>query len=190
MSDKALEEIFADLFELVDDQIAEDLLQIIFRTSYLKHARHISPQVYRQCMRLALSEVFGTNVDRAELAKKAGLALAPATKLMDSDIYGQIREEIIQHSQDLENPQSWADTVALTALQDRAVKRQFRMALTSRNPNAVTKALDSIAERAAPVMRNSTPNVTIVIGQDDLDRELETQKMVSAAKLIEGEVVS
>lgn len=191
MSEKALDEIFQDLFDLVDDQIAEDLLQVIFRTSYLKHARYIPPAVYRRMMRLALTEVFGGFEDPKEISKKAGLAIKPSLVLMRSDTYRQIREELIRHGQDLESPQSWSDTVGVIALQDRAVKRQFRLALTSRNPLAVSKALDSIAERAAPAVRNNTPNVTIMIGQDDLDREAETQKMVKGTgKLLEGEVVS
>lgn len=178
-----LEAVFEQMFELIEEQLAEDMLQVVFRTSYLEFAGRLAPRAYMQLMRVALCDVFMNDPPAESIAGKIKIRADKIGRIRESYEYKEIRGQLITYYKELGNPQSWTDHIASKTVQDRAFKRQFRIALSSKNPNAVVKALDSIAERAAPAVRSQQPNVTIMIGSDDIEAEKQTVKMVGGSSV-------
>ncbi len=189
---KTDEDFLDPIFELLDDQIIEDLIQIVFRTSYLKYGRKMKPRQYALAMRVVLYDTFGGSEEMTDVELGLTLHLVPETiaKARKSELYPQLCEEVIGVYQDLQEPKGWMETLDQKVIQDRAVKRQLRIGLSSGNENAVIKALESMAERVAPVIHNAQQQVVhITIGQDEIDAERETRQITASAKLIEGEVI-
>lgn len=182
LEDDPLEEAFEQMFQALRVQMSEDLLQVAFRSSYLRYAGYLAPNDYMRLMKVATLDVFLGDPPIAAVARRLKITASRVKATRRHVSYPKVRDELIQYRDYAATPKTWNDHIADTWVQHRAFSRQFALAVSSDNGSVVTKALESIAERAAPPVRNQAPIVHIVLDTKDLEAEKETLKMAGMSK--------